>query len=64
MSFLCYFAIFIDDPVPNDSNEFCILSPTGVTATEETSFVIFICVHLIKAHIEGGNCNYADKLLF
>ena len=35
---------------PNDSNEICIVSPTGLTATPNT-------------HVESGN-NYAVKLLF
>jgi len=34
---LCYYAIFIHDPVPNDPNELCILSHTCLTATVETS---------------------------
>ena len=37
--FLCYFAIFTHDPVPNDSNELRILSRTDVTDTAETSVV-------------------------
>ena len=37
ISLLGYFAIFIHYPVPNDSNELCILSHTDVTGTAETS---------------------------
>ena len=54
---LCYFVNFIHGPVPNDSNELCILSNT------EIFVVSFICFYPTKRHLEGGN-NYADKLLF
>ena len=36
----------------------------GVIAIGETSYVCFVCVHPRKTYTEGGNCNYADKLLF
>ena len=57
--FLCYFAIFLHDPVPNDSNELCVV-PHSVTA--EASVVHFIDFHPTKTHLEGGN-HYANKLL-
>ena len=41
--FLCYFAIFIQDPVPNVLNELRIVSHTG--AATETSVVCFIGFH-------------------
>ena len=41
LSFLPYFTIFIQHPVPNNSNELCIISHTGVTGTTETSVVSF-----------------------
>jgi len=48
LSVLSYFAIFIYDPVPNDSNVLCVLSQTGVTATTETSVLRFTSFHITK----------------
>ena len=52
--FLYYFAIFIHDPVPNDSNKICILSHTDVTATVETSVVSLIDFPQTKTHLESA----------
>ena len=59
---LCNYAIFIHDLVSNDSNNVCIISLMGLTATAEISALLFIVYHL-KRHREGGNYN-PDKLLF
>ena len=61
MSPSCYFAIFIHDPVSNDSNELRFLSHTGVTATAEIP-VVFIGFHP-KKNLEVWNY-YEDKLVF
>ena len=53
------FAIFIHDPVTNDTNELCM----GITATAETSDVSFIGCLPLKTYLEGGDY-YVDKLLF
>ena len=50
--FLCYFDIFIHDPVPNDPNhpnELCILLHVGVTDTAGTFIVCFIGFCLVKS---------------
>ena len=49
LPFLCTFSTFIHDPVPNDWNGLCIISHTGVTATEETSVVNCIGFHRINS---------------
>jgi len=48
--------------VRNDSNELCILSRTGVTATVETSIVRFIGFYPTKTHLECRNY-YAEKTI-
>ena len=50
---LCNFAIFIHDPVPNDSKEPCVLSRRGVTAI--APHVTCFIGSLLKTHLEGGN---------
>ena len=54
VSFLCYFAIFVHDPVPNDSKESCYFS-TAVTSTAETSVVSVSSFHPTKTHLGGGS---------
>ena len=63
ISCLCYFAIFTQDPVLNDSNELCIISHTGGTVRADTSVVSFIGFHPTTNCLESRNY-YADKLLF
>ena len=57
---LCYFAIFIQDPVPNDSNELYIIF---FRIRLKKSVVRFIIFQTTKTHLDMGNY-YADKLLF
>ena len=62
--FLCYFPIFIHDPVFNDSNNSCSF-PYGrkqisVVFTTEISAGSFTHFHPTQTHREPPNC-YADK---
>ena len=59
---LCFFPISIHDPIPDDSNKLCVLSPNG-TVRAKTSVASFIGFQPTKTHLEDGNY-YADKLLF
>ena len=52
VSLLCYLAIFMNDSVPNDSNELCILSHKDVSATADTPDVSFIGFHPTKKNLE------------
>ena len=53
--FLCYFAIFIHDPVHNDSNQSPILSYTGVTDTAEISVVSCTGFHPTNIYLDDRN---------
>ena len=48
---------------PNDPNDLCILSHTGLYVTTGTSALCLIGLHPTKTPLEGGNY-YEDKLLF
>ena len=61
--FLGRFCNFLSCSGPNDSNELCILSHMGVTATAEASVVRFIGFRPTKTHLEGRNYS-AEFFLF
>ena len=65
---MCYFAIFIDDPVPSDSKEMCTVSLTAVTAIADTSVERVICFPPNKTHLDVGTimqkCNFFIVCIF
>ena len=63
--FLYCFAMFVHDPVPDDSNELCIVSHTSGTVTAEATSVVGLPsdgFHPTKTHPGSGN-HYAETLL-